>query len=132
MCYRQNGLLICWSWGRNSHNEYIQLWQLWKTLQSTSQSKKTFRWYSFREIVPVWNVRQTIYCQKKFIVTPQAPSIILIIPDNFPIFGLCKLFYRNENISCLSAWSLIFVFYQFSIFSNGGGHMFDGGWCDQP
>lgn len=38
------------------------------------QSKRTFRWYSFRQIVPVGNVRQTIYCQKKSIVTSQAPS----------------------------------------------------------
>ena len=74
MCCRQNGQLICWSWGRSFHNEYIQLWQLWKNFQNTNQSKKTFRWYLFRQIVPVWNVRQTIYCQKKSIVTSQAPS----------------------------------------------------------
>jgi hypothetical protein len=94
MCCRQTGQLICWSWGWSSHNEYIQLWQLWKNLQSTSQSKKTFRWYLFRQIVPVWNVRQTIYCQKKYIVTSQAHNC------HSCMYSLWELHPHDQQMSC--------------------------------
>jgi hypothetical protein len=93
-------------------------------LKQLGQFEPTLAWIILREPTP-WVYSDDLADQLTY-------PPFFIIPDNFPTFGLCKLFYWNENCSCLSAWSLIFFLYQFSIFSNDGGHMFDGGWCDQP